>query len=144
MGIVNSILFTIFFPCVTSFIVTYLAIPKIIHFSNKSRLFVKSGLRNSHQGNIPIFGGIAIFSGLIFSLILWTNVASIQYILVSLIIVFFIGIIDDLLSLSPIKKLIGQIISILVLIFLADLSINSMHNIFNVTRNWTNTTTNKI
>ena len=50
----------------------------------------------------------------------------------SLIIVFFIGIIDDLLSLSPIRKLVGQISSILVLIYLANLKIDSMHGLFSI------------
>jgi len=120
------------FPLLTSFIVTYFAIPKIIHFSKVSRLFVFGGGRNSHEGGIPIFGGVAIFAGLLFSLIFWTKLEEIQFILVSLIIVFFIGIIDDLLSLSPLKKLIGQLSSILVLIYLSDLKIDSMHGMFNI------------
>ena len=122
----------IVFPLLTSFIVTYLVIPKIIHFSKVSRLFVFGGGRNSHEGGIPIFGGVAIFAGLLFSLIFWTKLEEIQFILVSLIIVFFIGIIDDLLSLSPLKKLIGQLSSILVLIYLSDLKIDSMHGMFNI------------
>ena len=122
----------IVFPLLTSFIVTYLSIPKIIHFSKVSRLFVFGGGRNSHEGGVPIFGGIAIFAGLLFSLIFWTKLEEIQFILVSLIIVVFIGIIDDLLSLSPLKKLIGQLSSILVLIYLSDLKIDSMHGMFNI------------
>tara|TARA_B110000495_G_C22996582_1_gene587594 strand:- start:217 stop:1275 length:1059 start_codon:yes stop_codon:yes gene_type:complete len=122
----------IVFPLLTSFIVTYLAIPKIIHFSKLSRLFAFAGGRNSHEGEIPIFGGVAIFAGILFSLLLSPSLVEIQFILVSLIIVFFIGIIDDLLSLSPIRKLIGQILSILALIYLAELKILSMHNLFGV------------
>ena len=61
----------IVFPLLTSFIVTYLAIPKIIHFSKLSRLFAFAGGRNSHEGEIPIFGGVAIFAGLLFSLVFW-------------------------------------------------------------------------
>jgi UDP-N-acetylmuramyl pentapeptide phosphotransferase/UDP-N-acetylglucosamine-1-phosphate transferase len=120
------------FPLLTSFIVTYLSIPKIIRFSKVSRLFAFGGGRNSHEGGIPIFGGVAIFAGLLFSLVFWAELEEIQFILVSLIIVFFIGIIDDLLSLSPLKKLVGQLLSILVLIYLSDLKIDSMHGMFNI------------
>ena len=122
----------IVFPLLTSFIVTYLSIPKIIHFSKVSRLFVFGGGRNSHEGGTPIFGGVAIFAGLLFSLIFWSELEKIQFILVSLIILFFIGIIDDLLSLSPLRKLAGQISSILVLIYLANLKIDSMHGLFSI------------
>ena len=122
----------IVFPLLTSFIVTYLSIPKIIYFSKISRMFSFGGGRNSHEGGIPVFGGVAIFAGLLFSLVFWAELEKIQFILVSLIIVFFIGIIDDLLSLSPVKKLAGQLSSILVLIYLSDLKIDSMHGMFNI------------
>ena len=46
---------------------------------------------------------------------------NIQFLLASFLIVFFVGVIDDLLTLSPIKKLIGQIIAILIIIFLGKL-----------------------
>ena len=52
-----------------SFGITYLAIPKIIYFSNKLRLHDNPGERASHEGRVPVFGGVAIFAGIIFSLI---------------------------------------------------------------------------
>ena len=122
----------IIFPLLTSFVITYLAIPKIIHFANQSRLFVRGGGRHSHEGQTPIFGGIAIFAGLLFSLLFWAKLEEIQFILVSLIIVFFIGLLDDLLSLTPTRKLIGLFSSIFVLMFLGDLQIKSFHNLFGI------------
>ena len=127
-----DLLLYIIFPLFTSFVVTYLAIPKIIHFANQSRLFVKGGGRHSHKGEIPIFGGIAIFSGLLFSLLFWANLEDLQFVLVSLIIIFFIGILDDLLSLTPTRKLIGLFSSVFVFMFLGDLQIQSFHNLFGI------------
>ena len=127
----NSLLH-IFFPLLTSFVITYLAIPKIIYFANQSRLFVRGGGRHSHEGQTPIFGGIAIFAGLLFSLLFWAKLEEIQFVLVSLIIVFFIGLLDDLLSLTPTRKLIGLFSSIFVLMFLGDLQIKSLHNLFGI------------
>jgi UDP-GlcNAc:undecaprenyl-phosphate GlcNAc-1-phosphate transferase len=127
----NSLLHIIF-PLLTSFVITYLAIPKIIHFANQSRLFVRGGGRHSHEGQTPIFGGIAIFAGLLFSLLFWAKLEEIQFILVSLIIVFFIGLLDDLLSLTASRKLIGLFSSIFVLMFLGDLQIKSLHNLFGI------------
>lgn len=117
------------FSLITSFFITYLAIPKVIFFAEKLRLFDEAGIRASHKGSVPIFGGIAIFSGIIFSLLFWADVENIQFILVSILIVFFVGIVDDLLMLSPFKKIVGQIIATLVIIFLGDLQIESMHGV---------------
>ncbi len=116
----------------TAFIITYMAIPKVIFFSKKLRLFDSAGKRASHEGSIPVFGGIAIFSGIIFSLLFWAEIENIQFILVSCLIVFFVGVIDDLLTLSPFKKLIGQIIAILIIIYLGDLQIDNMHGVLGV------------
>ena len=116
----------------TSFVVTYLAIPKIIHFANKNNFFAKGGGRHSHENQTPIFGGIAISAGLLFSLLFWAKLEEIQFILVSLIIVYFIGLLDDLLSLTPTKKIIGLFFSIFVLMFLGDLQIKSFHNLFGI------------
>jgi len=122
----------IIFSFVTALIITYVGIPKVIFFSEKFRLFDSAGKRASHEGSIPIFGGIAIFAGIIFSLLFWAEIENIQFILVSFLIVFFVGVIDDLLTLSPIKKLLGQIIAILIIIYLGDLQIDNMHGALGV------------
>ena len=116
----------------TSFLITFLAIPKIIHFSGVFRLFDQAGDRAAHKGSIPIFGGMAIFAGIIFSLLFWADVAKIQFILVSLMVVFFVGVVDDLLSLSPFRKLIGQIVAILILVHLGGLRIDNMHGVLGI------------
>ena len=111
-----SIYYNIFFALMTSFLITYVAIPKVIFFAQQFRLTDVAGKRAAHEGSIPIFGGIAIFSGIIFSLLFWADLENIQYILVSILVVFFVGVIDDLLVLSPLKKLVGQVLATLILI----------------------------
>lgn len=124
----NNILFAI----VTSFLITYVAIPKVIFFAQRFRLADVAGKRASHEGSVPIFGGIAIFSGIIFSLLFWAELANIQFIIASFLIVFFVGVIDDLLSLTPFRKLIGQVISILIVIYLGEIQIDNMHGVLGV------------
>ena len=122
----------ILFSLITAFLITYVAIPKVIFFAEKLRLFDEAGIRASHKGSVPIFGGIAIFSGIIFSLLFWADIENIQYLLVSILIVFFVGVIDDLLVLSPFKKIVGQVIAISIIIFLGDLQIDNMHGVLGV------------
>ena len=123
---------SILFAFLTSFIITYVAVPKVIFFADKFRLTDVPGERSSHKRSVPIFGGIAIFSGIIFSLFFWSEIDNIQFILVSLVIVFFVGVIDDLLGLSPYKKIIGQLIAILIAIYLGKIQINSMRGVLGV------------
>jgi UDP-GlcNAc:undecaprenyl-phosphate GlcNAc-1-phosphate transferase len=117
---------------ITAFLVTFLAIPKLIHFAQRLRLLDNGGDRASHHGSTPFFGGIAIFTGIVSSLLFWSDIENIQYILVSILIVFIVGLIDDLRQITAFKKLIGQIIATLILIFLSDLQIESMHGVLGV------------
>ncbi|MBL0261158.1 MAG: hypothetical protein IPQ10_08865 [Saprospiraceae bacterium] len=78
----------------TSFILTYVAIPSIIKIAKEKRLMDEPGGRRVHQNSIPTLGGIAIFAGVIFSIILWTPFqvfGNLQYILCAFIIIFLIG-----------------------------------------------------
>ena len=124
--------YNILFALITSFLVTYVAIPKVIFFAQQFRLTDLAGKRASHSGSTPIFGGIAIFSGILFSLLFWAELEEIQFLITSFLIVFFVGVIDDLLNLSPFNKLTGQIIAILVVIYLGDLQIDNMHGVLGV------------
>jgi len=122
----------IFFSFLTALLISYLAIPKLIYFAEKLRLLDDAGDRSSHKGSTPFFGGIAIFTGIICSLLFWADIENIQYILVSILIVFIVGVIDDLRQITAFKKLIGQIIATLILIFLGDIHIDSMHGVLGV------------
>ena len=122
----------IFFSFLTALLISYLAIPKLIYFAEKLRLLDDAGDRSSHKGSTPFFGGIAIFTGIICSLLFWADIENIQYILVSILIVFIVGVIDDLRQITAFKKLIGQIIATLILIFLGDMHIDSMHGVLGV------------
>ena len=122
----------VFLSALTSFAITYFAIPKIISFAKRFRLADSAGSRASHQGSIPVFGGVGIFAGFIFSLLFWSDMPNLQFIIASITIIFLAGIIDDLLSLTPYKKIIIQVISILLLIYGADVRIESMHGVLGI------------
>ena len=117
---------------ITAFFISFLAIPRLIEFAHKLKVFDNGGDRASHEGSTPFFGGIAIFTGVICSLLFWADIEDIQYILVSILIVFIVGLIDDLRQITAFKKLIGQIIATLILIFFGDLQIDSMHGVLGV------------
>ena len=123
----------IFYSFISALLICYIAIPKLIYFALKLKLLDTAGDRSSHKVSTPFFGGIAIFTGVICSLLFWSdNFENIQFILLSILIVFIVGLIDDFRAISAFKKLIGQILATLVLIFLGDLQIDSMHGVLGV------------
>ena len=123
----------ILYSFLSALLISYIAIPKLIQFAQKLKLLDTAGDRSSHQVSTPFFGGIAIFTGIICSLLFWAdNFENIQYTLVSILIVFIVGLIDDLRAITAFKKLIGQILATLVLILLGDLQIDNMHGVLGI------------
>lgn len=125
----------ILFSFFTAFALTYLVIPPIIKIAVEKELYDVPGERCSHNEVTPSLGGIAIFAGVVFSIVLWTPYASfetLQYTLCAFIIIFLIGAKDDIIPLSPAKKLVGQLLAAFILVFKSNLLIPSLYGIFGV------------
>ena len=120
---------------ITSFALTYVAIPSIIHIAEKKNLVDEPGERRSHSTRTPSLGGIAIFAGMLFSIIMWTPFnyfGDLQYILCAFIIIFLIGARDDIDPISPTKKLAGEMLAASILVFKANIKITSLYGIFGI------------
>lgn len=128
-------MFDIVLVFITSFTLTYLAIPSIIHVAIKKNLMDEPDERRSHSTSTPSLGGIGIFAGTIFSIILWTpfeDFGDLQYILCSFIIIFLIGAKDDIDPMSPSKKFLGELFAAAILVFKANIKLTSLYGIFGV------------
>ena len=120
---------------VVSFLVTYLSVPSILGVARQKKFFDEPTSRKSHIQQIPTLGGVAIFAGLTTaagSFISYSLVPSLQYILVACIIIFFIGLKDDILAIAPLKKLMGQIAAALVLIVPGNICFSSIHGFLGI------------
>ncbi|HJW30562.1 MAG TPA: MraY family glycosyltransferase [Saprospiraceae bacterium] len=120
---------------ITAFILVFLAIPSIINIARVKHLYDVPDQRKSHSEVVPTLGGVAIFAGVIFSIILWTPFdvfGDLQYILCSFIIIFLIGAKDDILPMSPYRKMAGQIFACFILVFKAQVRLTSLYGIFGI------------
>nr|MDE7074510.1 undecaprenyl/decaprenyl-phosphate alpha-N-acetylglucosaminyl 1-phosphate transferase [Odoribacter sp.] len=93
----------------------------------------KPNIRSSHTGCIPNIGGIIVFLAFICSFLLFARFdifPEFQYILLGAILIFLVGIYDDLLEISPRKKLKGEMLGVLVLIVGGSFYITSFHGLF--------------
>ncbi|MBI9039395.1 MAG: undecaprenyl/decaprenyl-phosphate alpha-N-acetylglucosaminyl 1-phosphate transferase [Bacteroidales bacterium] len=133
--IFDNVTFLMFSSIILSFLITYISIPTIVSVAKTKHLVDEPSGRTSHNGSIPTLGGIAIFAGILISLLIFIDLrlfSSIQYITPGLLILFFIGLKDDILSISWKKKLLGQIIAALIVILLGDIRITNLHGFFGV------------
>lgn len=134
---------------ITSFFVVLLCTPPLIKVAILKRLFDAPGdTRKLHTRMIPTIGGIIIFAGTVFSFSLWFPSGRIselhdmpllvkaiddyKYIVSTLLVMFFVGVKDDIIGTAPVKKLVAHVLVGMVLVLMADIRIVSMHGIFGV------------
>lgn len=112
-------------------------IPSIISVSLRKRLFdVPSEPRKIHKRIVPNLGGIAIFLAIVLTQMLFVrNSASgiSNFLLAAALIIFSIGLKDDLVGLDPFKKFIAQFAAAFIVTILADIRIKSLDWIFGLT-----------
>jgi len=126
---------TTVFSAVTAFVITFLAIPSIIKASLLKNLFDEPNGRKAHQSNIPTLGGLAIFAGVVFAFTFWSSgldYQPIQHIVAALLIMFFIGIKDDIIDLSADKKFYGQVIASVIIAVFGNIRITTLCGLFGI------------
>jgi len=119
----------------TALCVSVYSIPIIIKVAFIRKLYDKPGGRKTHNRFVPNLGGVAIFAGFALSFICWTNFSDsvyLQYLILGLILLHFLGVKDDIVPLVPYKKLGGQIIAATVLVIPGMFRINDLHGILGI------------
>lgn len=123
------------FSLLTSGVITAFAIPSIIRVAGIKHLFDEPDERKHHKEKVPTLGGMAIFAGLLFSVTFWTDqvqIVELQYIICSLLVLFFIGIKDDLVNLQATKKLFCQILAAVILVHYAEVKLTTFYGMFGI------------
>lgn len=128
-------MFDVLLSVTVSFTITYFAIPAIITVAERKKLFDIPDERKIHLTPIPSLGGLGIFAGFVIACLLvisFRQTPEFQYFFASAIVIFFLGIKDDILIISPIKKFIGQVIAAFLIIYKGGVEITSMHGFMGI------------
>ena len=113
-----------YFLLIISFLITYLAIPKIITFASKKNLrdIPYGDSLKIHQKPIPNIGGVGIFFGFLGALIIGLLLAvqghrELWGIIAGSLVVLSLGLWDDAKNISPYIRFAGQTLAALILVF---------------------------
>jgi UDP-N-acetylmuramyl pentapeptide phosphotransferase/UDP-N-acetylglucosamine-1-phosphate transferase len=117
-----------------SFLITFFSIPTIIKISRRKNLMDEPGIRSSHLRKIPNLGGIAIFYsiGICASIFAYELFDLYKFLFASLIILLYIGVMDDIVVMRAYKKLVAQIIVSSLVVIGSDIRIRSLFGIFGI------------
>jgi UDP-N-acetylmuramyl pentapeptide phosphotransferase/UDP-N-acetylglucosamine-1-phosphate transferase len=122
----------IFESFLLAFMITYISTPSIVEVARIKHLYDEPNGRTSHLETTPTLGGLAIFTGFIISSMIFVNIskiAYIQYVIAGLIVIFFLGLKDDIVGLSPAKKFVGQIIAASIVIDLGNIRLSGLYGL---------------
>ena len=126
---------------IIAFALSSICVPLVIKIAIKKRLLGEYGEgRHVHKGYVPRLGGVAIFIGFFLSQIyfiisqLGADQISQVYLLLlfSSMLLFLLGILDDLVDISANLKFCIQLIVGLILVWQADVRIDSFYGLFGI------------
>jgi UDP-GlcNAc:undecaprenyl-phosphate/decaprenyl-phosphate GlcNAc-1-phosphate transferase len=113
--------FFLFGVFLVALILSFRAFPPILHIADIKRLTDEPDERSSHSKGVPTLGGVGIYASIMAIICFFGFFTDSKLYLVlagSITVLFFLGIKDDIIVLSPKKKLIGQLlVSAIIVIF---------------------------
>lgn len=115
--------------------ISYFSFPVIIQISNEKGLLATPSERSSHIKQVPNLGGVGIFLGFVVTFTVFGSIFNIEayyHLLGSVVVLFFLGLKDDILTLSAKSKFSVQFIVSLLLILSSNLKINSLYGILDI------------
>ncbi len=129
--------FQLIISFVVALFITITAIPVIINISRLKDLMAEIKSRSSHKKLTPTLGGVAIFAATLITYFIWDNPKEghdLHLTISAIIILFFLGIKDDILILSPKKKLLIQIAASLLVISIGNLQVTNLYGLLGLTQ----------
>ena len=119
---------------IVAFSISIAGIPSIIQTALKFRLFDTSeGYRKNHRIQVSSLGGVAIFCSFTIAILLFATTVNYQkanFLITSCIILFALGLKDDLYGVSPRTKFMLQITVATILVLLGNFRLTSFYGVF--------------
>lgn len=115
----------------TALFMALITVPALRRWAIEKRQFDVPNGRKVHVRPKPRLGGVAIFIAFLFSMLVFDDIGrQVKGVLAGALIMFTTGLVDDLYGLSAKRKFMGEIFACLVTIFVGNLYIVNLGNLF--------------
>ncbi len=120
-----------------AFLITFFAIPVVIQIAKSKKLYDEPDERKVHKEVIPTLGGVGIFAGFIMSILMCVpntafDLGNLKSYAAAAVVIFFLGLKDDILVLSANKKFIGQLIAAVIVMRFGNIYLNDLHGFLGI------------
>ena len=130
----KNILLTLLPFCV-SFIAVALIHPYLVRFAKAKNIVDNPNTRKLQIRPVPVLGGIAILFGIMLGTVCScavTDCSPLFVIFGCMLTMAYVGALDDVLDISPKVRLVMQIFTALILIYISGLSLNNFHGLWGI------------
>ena len=120
-----------------AFIAVWLIHPLLVKLALLKDIVDNPNHRKLQRNPVPVLGGVAVFFGISLALGVTSpfyNNASLCIILGVMIVMLYVGTIDDIMGLSASIRLVIEVICVLLLLFVCQISINDFHGLWGITQ----------
>lgn len=128
-------LFFVILSFVIALSIALYAVPVVIRIAHTLKMFDQPNGRSSAKNAVPTLGGIAIFLSFVLSATIGVNgyiFPGLTGIFTAVLLMFFVGLKDDILNISAYKKIAAQLITALLLIFLAKIRLTNLQGFLGI------------
>lgn len=130
-----SVVYHIIIPFLVAMLATSWIHPKILRISFIKNLVDNPDARKLQRRPVPVMGGIAVFFGMIIGICssqIAYNTPNLFILTAAMVVMLYIGAMDDILNLSPKLRFIVQIATVLMLILVNGSSVNNLFGLWGV------------
>lgn len=132
MNIINY-----FIQLAVSLVSTWWIFKNVLHIAKLKNIVDNPDARKLQRVPVPVLGGIAVFFGMIVSLVcsnLMFDSTTLFAIMGVMTIMLYVGTMDDILSLSPYLRFLIEIVVVLGLVYCNKYSLNDFHGLWGIDR----------
>lgn len=126
-----------FIQLAVSLISTWWIFKYVLHIAKFKNIVDNPNARKLQRAPVPVLGGIAVFFGMIVSLVcsnLMFDSTTLFAIMGVMTIMLYVGTMDDILTLSPYLRFMIEIVIVLALVYCNQYSLNDFHGLWGIGR----------
>lgn len=130
-----SVVAYILLPFIAALVAAVWVFPKVLQISLNKNIVDNPDARKLQRVPIPVLGGMVVMSGILVALCvadLFVDCSSLYTVVLAMVIMLFIGTMDDILDIPSTTRFLLEILIALMIIYTCDYSLDNLHGLWGV------------
>ena len=126
----SSVILGLLSTFITALLVVMFIHPQVMKFAKRRNIVDNPDARKLQRNPVPVMGGVAVFFGLVAGLCtayFFFDVSSLLPMFIAISVMLCVGVADDVSGLSPWLRFAIEIIMVLMMMFVTEMSLDNLH-----------------